>query len=190
MPTETPRRPGSETRADILRVALRLFTERGYEGASIRDISQELGITKSSLYYHFAGKEAIMSSLIAERRSEFDELLSWVDRQEPGPDLLQRAALHWIESTTEQRLLGLRFAHANRPFMSRLATGDGGPRSWFDIVVDRVLPADATAADRITARMAFDSVSTALFAADGSEATDDEVLAAARSATIALTSAT
>lgn len=80
----------------------------------------------------------------------------------------------------------MRFADANGPFMKRLADA-GGISSWFDTVVDRVLPADATMADRLQAKMAFESVNAALFAARGTGASDDDVLAAARNATIALT---
>ncbi|GAA2703011.1 TetR/AcrR family transcriptional regulator [Actinoplanes palleronii] len=183
----TTRRPGSETRAEILRVALELFTERGFEGASIRDIAEALGMTKSSLYYHFDGKEAIIQALLDSRRAEFDDLMSWIDTQEPGPGLLRGAALRWVESTTPQRIMAMRFAHANGPMMARLAAQGGNIRSWFDDVIDRILPPGAPVSERLLARMAFDSVSAALFAAQAHPAGDEEVLAAARAATIALT---
>jgi AcrR family transcriptional regulator len=185
MPT---RRPGTETRAEILRVALALFTERGYEGTSIRDIAEALGITKSSLYYHFDGKEAIIRALVGDRREEIDEFLAWIEEQEPSSELPLRAALRWIDATTPERIQGMRFAHANRPVMARLADSGGNIRSWFDEVIDRLLGDDAPMPDKLRLRMAFDTVSAALFAALGSSATEDEILAAARSATIALAS--
>jgi AcrR family transcriptional regulator len=188
MTTTANRRPGSETRAEILRVALELFTRKGFEGTSIRDIAEALGVTKSSLYYHFANKEAIIRALLEDRRAELDELLAWIDRQPPGPDLVRRAALRWVDSTSPGRIRGMRFAHANRPMMSKLAADGGDLRSWFDDVVDRVLPPGAGMRDRLRARMAFDTVAAALFAAQGQAATDEEVLDAARAATIALTS--
>ncbi|ROP72490.1 TetR/AcrR family transcriptional regulator [Curtobacterium sp. PhB115] len=187
MDATTTRRPGSETRAEILRVALEQFTERGYEGTSIRDISAALGITKSSLYYHFTNKEAIVRALLDGRRNEIDDLIAWVDAQDAGPDLLRRTALRWVESTGRERVQGMRFAHANRPIMQKLAGEGSDRRSWFDAVVDRVLPDTAPRADRLRAQMAFDTVSAALFAAQGSDASDDEVLEAARAATIMLT---
>jgi AcrR family transcriptional regulator len=187
----TVRRSGSETRAEILRVALELFTSRGYEGTSIRDIAEALGVTKSSLYYHFAGKEAIVRSLVTDRRSELDDLLAWIDEQPVDPEhpdrLLRAAALRWIDSTSPQRVQGMRFAHANRPVMGRLAADGGDIRSWFDEVVDRVVPPGATVEQRLRARMAFDTVSAALFAAQGTDAGTEDVLAAARTATVALT---
>jgi len=184
---ERVRRAGSETRTEILRVALELFTERGFEGTSIRDIAEALGVTKSSLYYHFASKEAIIRAVLDSRHDEIDELLAWVDQQPPGPDLLRRTALRWVESTGHERVQGMRFAHANRPIMQKLAAGGDDRRVWFDDVVDRVLPPGASVADRLRARMAFDTVSAALFAAQGTDASEDDVLEAARTATLNLT---
>ncbi|MBT2501311.1 TetR/AcrR family transcriptional regulator [Curtobacterium sp. ISL-83] len=187
MADTTSRRSGNETRAEILRTALEQFTERGYEGTSIRDLAEALGITKSSLYYHFANKEAIVRALLDGRRNEIDELIAWVDEQEPGSDLLRRAALRWVESTGRERVQGMRFAHANRPIMQKLAAEGDDRRSWFDAVVDRVLPHGTSRAERLRAQMAFDTVSAALFAAQGTAASDDDVLEAAREATIRLT---
>lgn len=187
MDEKTTRRPGSETRAEILRVSLELFTERGFEGTSIRDIAEALGVTKSSLYYHFPSKEAIIRALLEGRRDEIDELLDWIGKQPAGPDLLRRTALRWVESTGKERVQGMRFAHANRAIMQKLAEGGGGRRAWFDAVVDRVLTDEAPMATRLRAQMAFDTVSAALFAAQGTTATDDDVLTAARESTILLT---
>ena len=40
----------------VLETATRLFTERGYDAASIRDLAAALAMRPSSLYHHFAGK--------------------------------------------------------------------------------------------------------------------------------------
>jgi len=54
----------TDTHERILGVALRLFAERGFAGTSIRDIADELGVTKAALYYHFESKEAIFAELV------------------------------------------------------------------------------------------------------------------------------
>jgi len=41
-------------------VALRVFAERGYDGASMDDVAREAGITKASIYHHVASKEALL----------------------------------------------------------------------------------------------------------------------------------
>jgi AcrR family transcriptional regulator len=43
----------------ILRAAMKLFSERGLDATSIRDIARESGYTNPALYKHFAGKEEL-----------------------------------------------------------------------------------------------------------------------------------
>jgi AcrR family transcriptional regulator len=54
-----------QTRQRILATASQLFVEHGYAATSVRDISQRLGMTKGSLYYHFASKEDLLVALLA-----------------------------------------------------------------------------------------------------------------------------
>ena len=53
-----PRRPYDiDTLTDV---ALRVFAERGYDGASMDDVARAAGITKASIYHHVSGKEALL----------------------------------------------------------------------------------------------------------------------------------
>jgi AcrR family transcriptional regulator len=45
----------------VLAVAVELFNERGYDGTSMRDLAARLGIAKSAIYHHVAGKEELLS---------------------------------------------------------------------------------------------------------------------------------
>jgi AcrR family transcriptional regulator len=63
------------TRTRIQRVALDLFTEQGYEKTSLREVAERLGLTKAALYYHFKSKDEIVSSLVEDRLTGFDELI-------------------------------------------------------------------------------------------------------------------
>jgi len=51
------------TRERILDVALDLFTEQGFDGTSLRQIAEQLGVTKAALYYHFTSKDDILLAL-------------------------------------------------------------------------------------------------------------------------------
>lgn len=51
------------TRERILDVALDLFTEKGFDGTSLREIAEQLGFTKAALYYHYASKDDILLAL-------------------------------------------------------------------------------------------------------------------------------
>ncbi|MDS1269888.1 TetR/AcrR family transcriptional regulator [Lipingzhangella sp. LS1_29] len=44
----------------MLRTAVELFNEQGYEGTSMEDLARALGVTKSAIYHHVPGKEALL----------------------------------------------------------------------------------------------------------------------------------
>ena len=54
---------GESTRERILDVALDLFTDQGFDGTSMREIAERLGISKPAIYYHFGSKEEILMAL-------------------------------------------------------------------------------------------------------------------------------
>jgi AcrR family transcriptional regulator len=65
-----------QTRLRILQTASDLFVEHGYAGTSIRDISERLGMTKGSLYYHFSSKEDLLQALIAPLFTAVDDFVT------------------------------------------------------------------------------------------------------------------
>lgn len=116
------RRSGPDTRAAIQRVALELFTKKGYEATSLREIADELGIQKPSLYYHFRGKEDILRALFDERGDEVEQLLDWIKQQPQRPELVRAAVLRWVRSFSADKLRGIRFLSAN-PLIARAFEG-------------------------------------------------------------------
>jgi len=64
-----------QTRRRILQTASDLFVEHGYAGTSIRDISERVGMTKGSLYYHFPSKEDLLLALVAPLFQAVDEFV-------------------------------------------------------------------------------------------------------------------
>ena len=51
---------------DILKVAARLFAERGYERTTLEMVADELGLSKPSLYYYLKSKEDILADIFQE----------------------------------------------------------------------------------------------------------------------------
>jgi AcrR family transcriptional regulator len=63
------------TRRTILTAAARLFSERGYAGASLSDIVAATGLTKGALYWHFSSKEEIALSVVRQTFEEWPTLV-------------------------------------------------------------------------------------------------------------------
>ena len=53
-----------DTKEKILLTALQLFARDGYEAVSVRNIAEELGITKGALYRHYKNKRDIFDSIV------------------------------------------------------------------------------------------------------------------------------
>jgi AcrR family transcriptional regulator len=52
-------RPGYDVES-LLAVAVEVFNERGYDGTSMEDLSQRLGISKSAIYHHVQSKDELL----------------------------------------------------------------------------------------------------------------------------------
>jgi AcrR family transcriptional regulator len=55
---------GHLRRAEILEAAERIFVAEGYEGATIRKIADEVGVSSTALYMHFADKACILHEIV------------------------------------------------------------------------------------------------------------------------------
>src|SRR5271156_1558165 len=62
----SPRPTISRTRREeILDEATQLFAERGYEGTSMADLAERVGLRKASLFHHFTSKEVLYAAVLA-----------------------------------------------------------------------------------------------------------------------------
>ena len=67
---------------DIKRIALERFREAGYDGTSLKDVCDEVGISVRTLFRHFKGKDAILGYDIEKREQKILQRLSERPRQE------------------------------------------------------------------------------------------------------------
>jgi AcrR family transcriptional regulator len=68
-PASAPPSTGRKRRLrkeDILVEATRLFAERGYEGASMGDLAERVGLRKASLFHHFPSKDALYATVLEQ----------------------------------------------------------------------------------------------------------------------------
>jgi AcrR family transcriptional regulator len=111
--TEQPR----DRKDEILDIATHLFADRGYDGTSMNDVAERVGMRKASLFYHFTTKDALYeaaldrlvrrlsaalasayaaSGTFAERLETAADALTTVLSQRPlAARLLVREAIDW-----------------------------------------------------------------------------------------------
>lgn len=65
----------TSARSRVLTAAAKLFTQRGYAAATVREIVQAAGVTKPILYYYFGNKEGVYLEILTTVFREFDQLL-------------------------------------------------------------------------------------------------------------------
>ena len=74
-------------RNQILDAAALFFSERGYEGVSMRDISAVVQVSPANLYHHFRNKPDLIDATLAhvfEARGESLQLFRYCQLAEPG----------------------------------------------------------------------------------------------------------
>lgn len=83
----------------ILHTALRLFSERGYDGVSMRDLATEVGIKAASIYNHFSSKEDIFNSLLVEMQNRYEQTVNTVNVPNGTS---KEAAMQYVTISEEQ----------------------------------------------------------------------------------------
>jgi AcrR family transcriptional regulator len=64
------------TKERIARVAVKLFSKKGFKGTTIKDIAREVGITEGAIYRHFTSKEDIIRHLTRRITEDLNELIN------------------------------------------------------------------------------------------------------------------
>jgi AcrR family transcriptional regulator len=64
-----------DVRAQILTHATRLFAEQGYDGTSVQQIADAVGIRKPSLLYHFKSKDELRKQVLSEMLAHWNAVL-------------------------------------------------------------------------------------------------------------------
>jgi AcrR family transcriptional regulator len=85
-PEIKPAPKSEETRQRILRAALKLFQERGFDAATMRDIAEEAGMATGAAYYYFPSKNAIVMEFYRRSSAEMQPKLEAALEQASGLD--------------------------------------------------------------------------------------------------------
>ena len=88
-----------DTKLRIIQTAIRLFSEKGFDGVSIRDIAKNTGITAASFYNHFRSKDELLAGMFAYYGEKIIDPV--VARFEPEKMMEELGAVKFIEKFLE-----------------------------------------------------------------------------------------
>lgn len=103
---------GERTSQRILDVAEQLFAEKGFEGSSLREIAEGVGIREPGLYRHFANKEAIYEAVLERGLMPMMNLLQALSEREDARQHLHRLPLEMIELLEQHPSMAALFQRA------------------------------------------------------------------------------
>lgn len=169
--------PHQDTKSAILEAAIRLMRRQGFEQTSLREISEEVGITKASLYYHFPSKVALLEAILDPVFGEFREVaahLSGLTRDRAGVEMLMR---RYLQGLVRHREVGSLVA-ADPSVLNAVAERAGELVEIGQRVRLWLAGPDPSSADLLRAQCALEAAGVALSAGDvAPDATEDEVVA-------------
>jgi len=124
MPVKRARRTQKRaelTRASLIEAGKLLFSERGFDAVSVRDLESAAGVKRNLLSYHFDDKEtlwkAVADAIFGLMRSEFDQRLT-IMREVSGGETLAFIVRFYV------------YFHARHPELSRLMSQEATRHSW------------------------------------------------------------
>ncbi len=145
-------RPAEYTRHSIIKAAVDLFAERGFDGASVRDIVTKARVNQAAINYHFKGKDGLYLEVLKtafEKLTDhagFDpEKLKSLSREEALRSFVYqqlRPLLFRDEMSRYIRMFSWESAHPTKVFRKFMATNSA---SYLTAAVDlarRFLPPD------------------------------------------------
>ncbi|TDD58877.1 TetR/AcrR family transcriptional regulator [Kribbella antibiotica] len=95
-----------DTKAAIHRAALDLFSAQGYEKTSLREIAEQVGITKASLYYHYKSKQELLRAIIGTFLDDAREVMVRIEGLEWSPEAERDVLSAYLDVTIKHRTIG------------------------------------------------------------------------------------
>jgi TetR/AcrR family transcriptional regulator len=120
-PTKRTQERTEATRAKLLAAAMELFSDRGYDGASVNEIEKNAGVHRGLVSYHFGDKKSlwqtVASNLFDQMRTEFQQRLELLEElsKEERLALIVRFYVHF---------------NARHPEVSALISQEARKNTW------------------------------------------------------------
>lgn len=115
-----PRGEGHERRAEILEAAERIFVEQGYDGATIRKIADEVGLSSTALYMHFRDKSEILAEICRGAFARLTAATAEVRNEDGAPQARLRRMLIGYAACGFDNPNAYRLIYMTRPEEARM----------------------------------------------------------------------
>lgn len=119
--TRRPQERAEVTRAKLVEAGKSLFSRKGFDGVSAREIEAEAGVKRNLLAYHFGDKETlwkeVTDAIYGLMRDEFEQRLK-ISREMSGRESLAFIVRFYVHF------------HAKHPELSRLVSQEATQHSW------------------------------------------------------------
>jgi AcrR family transcriptional regulator len=119
-------RPAENTRDSIIKAAVHLFAEKGFQGASVRDIVVKARVNQAAINYHFKGKDRLYLEVL---KTAFEKL---TEHAESGPEKLKSLSREEaLRSFVNQQLRPLLFCDEMSRYIRLFAWESAHPSNIF-----------------------------------------------------------
>lgn len=127
----------AELHKKTLDEATRLFVTHGYNGISMREIAEHVGVSKAGLYYHFRDKEALFLAILTANLDDIEGIVAGARRTECHPrSRIERVLQEFGARAPEQRAI-IRLASQELGNLSPEARGAFG-RLYQEKFIDQI----------------------------------------------------
>ncbi|ABY23566.1 transcriptional regulator, TetR family [Renibacterium salmoninarum ATCC 33209] len=163
MPPGRRERKKAATRQNIADTALRLFLERGYDEVGIRDVAAEADVAVTTLFAHFASKEALVFELDEDFEQRLVGAVTERTAQEPFMPALRSEVLALVQHCAAENATPVWRLIDETPALRRY---EESMRSRHAVALANALAAhlglaEVSTACRMIARFAVDAISLA-----------------------------
>ncbi len=99
------KRSGEETKQRLLDAARVIFADRGYSGASVREVARRAGVSIGCLYLYFPNKQQLYTGLLQSQMDEFLARLNGLRTEKPEEALRKIIDLYMEIAVTKTKML-------------------------------------------------------------------------------------
>lgn len=136
----TPGRPKSaRKRREILKAAVDLFTNQGYDGTSVDDIAEAAGVSKQTVYSHFGNKETLFAIAVETKCKQSGIDPDLIDTQAPPEKMLLELGRRFVGLLTSPEAVRVHCVCTSsaetHPELGRLFF-EHGPLQTVEVVAD------------------------------------------------------